>query len=339
MAFHGVFTLKSRLGSLIAKLLSRSRTRRNQLGFCYSWECLPKAVTKSEKFCVLVLDDDICLTTIVMKAVRMGLPSAEVLTARSVSEAQLLLTEFKIHFFILDVNLPDGTGIDFLREIHTKQPDARVMMMTSSPVANYEKATKDLGLLLFQQKPVNTKEIVKLVRSHYENMGHATTMLHANGQFAVSLTCLSALDIIQLKCVSNATLVLQIASPSGIGRVYFEEGQIVHADTGESGGEEAFEEILRWKGGQIKELAAVCKPPRTITEGWQGLLLNVCQRMDETDCVESTAQIAKGPTDILRKEPAADGASAGGVEAPPEDDFVVVATYDGEWSSAGKSKK
>jgi ActR/RegA family two-component response regulator len=296
-------------------------------------------VTKSEKFCVLVLDDDICLTTIVMKAVRMGLPSAEVLTARSVSEAQLLLTEFKIHFFILDVNLPDGTGIDFLREIRTKLPDARVMMMTSSPVSNYEKATKDLGLLLFQQKPVNTKEIVKLVRSHYENMGHATTMLHANGQFAVSLTCLSALDIIQLKCVSNATLVLQIASPSGIGRIYFEEGQIVHADTGESGGEEAFEEILRWKGGQIKELAAVCKPPRTITEGWQGLLLNVCQRMDETDCVESTAQIAKGPTDILKKEPAAERASSGGVEAPPEDDFVVVATYDGEWSSAGKSKK
>jgi len=296
-------------------------------------------VTKSEKFCVLVLDDDICLTTIVMKAVRMGLPSAEVLTARSVSEAQLLLTEFKIHFFILDVNLPDGTGIDFLREIRTKLPDARVMMMTSSPVSEHEKATKDLGLLLFQQKPVNTKEIVKLVRSHYENMGHATTLLHANGQFAVSLTCLSALDIIQLKCVSNATLVLQISSPRGIGRIYFEEGQIVHADTSESGGEEAFEEILRWKGGQIKELAAVCKPPRTITEGWQGLLLNVCQRMDETDRVESTAEIAKESNDILRKNPGAEGTSAAGDHVAPDDDFVVVATYDGEWSSAGKSKK
>jgi CheY-like chemotaxis protein len=296
-------------------------------------------VTKSEKFCVLVLDDDICLTTIVMKAVRMALPSAEVLTARSVSEARLLLTEFKIHFFILDVNLPDGTGIDFLREIRTKQPDARVMMMTASPVSEHEKATKDLGLLLFQQKPVNTKEIVKLVRSHYENMGHDTTLLHANGQFAVSLTCLSALDIIQLKCVSNATLVLQIASPSGIGRIYFEEGQIVHADTDGSGGEAAFEEILRWKGGQIKELVAVCKPPRTITEGWQGLLLNVCQRMDETDCVESTAEIAKVSTDILRKDAAVDGASAAKGEVAPDDDFVVVATYDGEWSSAAKSKK
>ena len=93
-------------------------------------------VTETEKFCVLVLDDDICLTTIVMKAVRKGLPEAEVLTARSVAEAQLLLSEFKIHFFILDVNLPDGTSINFLSDIRAKSPDARVMCGTPmSPAA------------------------------------------------------------------------------------------------------------------------------------------------------------------------------------------------------------
>ena len=139
--------------------------------------------------------------------------------------------------------------------------------------------------------------------------------------------------------VSNATLVLQVSSPSGIGRIYFESGQIVHADTAESGGEAAFEEILRWKGGQIKELAAVCKPPRTITEGWQGLLLNVCQRMDEIDCVDATSQITEGSAEVLRKVPAPDGPTAAGAEAAPDDDFVVVATYDGEWSSAANSKK
>ena len=74
------------------------------------WNVCLNAVSKTEKFCVLVLDDDICLTTIVMKAIRMDLPEAEVLTARTVAEARLLLSEFKIQFFILDVNLPDGTG-------------------------------------------------------------------------------------------------------------------------------------------------------------------------------------------------------------------------------------
>jgi CheY-like chemotaxis protein len=236
----------------------------------------------------MVLDDDICLTTIVTKALRTALPSAELLTARSVAEAQLLLSEYKIHFFILDVNLPDGTGIDFLCDVQTMHPDARVMMITASPLPEHEERSKELGVLLFRQKPVDTKELVKLVRTHYENTGHGTAIQNADGQFAVSLTCLSALDIIQLKCLSNATLVLQVASPSGIGRIYFENGQIVHAETSDTSGEAAFEQILRWKGGRIKEMAAAFKTPRTINTGWQGLLLNVAQRIDETSPVAFT---------------------------------------------------
>jgi len=239
-------------------------------------------VTKQEKFCVLLLDDDICLTTIVTKALRTGLPAAEVLTARSVAEAQLLVVEYKIHFFILDVNLPDGTGIDFLCDVRTFNPEARVMMITASPVPEYAERSKELGVLLFRQKPVDPKEIVKVVRSHCDNMGHGTSVQNADGQFAVSLTCLSAIDIIQLKCLSNATLVLQVASPSGIGRIYFDNGQIIHAETLDIQGEDAFEQILRWKGGRIKETTAFTKPPRTITTGWQGLLLNIAQRIDET---------------------------------------------------------
>lgn len=242
-------------------------------------------MNKPEKFCVLVLDDDICLTTMLAKALRTGLSSAEVLIARSIAEAQLLVSEYKIHFFILDVNLPDGTGIDFLCDIRTFNPEARVMMMTATAVPEHEERSKELGVLLFRQKPVDTKEIVKLARTYYENMGHATALQYADGQFAVSLTCLSAMEIIQLKCLSNATLVLQVASPSGIGRIYFEEGQIVHAETLDTKGEGAFEQILRWKGGRIKEMTAFTKPPRTITTGWQGLLLNVAQRIDETSTI------------------------------------------------------
>jgi hypothetical protein len=61
--------------------------------------------------------------------------------------------------------------------------------------------------------------------------------------------------------------------------------------------------------------------------------------MDETDRVESTTEIAKESNDILRKNPGAEGTSAAGDHVAPDEDFVVVATYDGEWSSAGKSKK
>ena len=238
-------------------------------------------MTKTEKFCVLVLDDDICLTTVVTKALRNGLPNAEVLTARSVAEAQLLLSEYKIQFFILDVNLPDGDGIDFLCDVRTLFPDARVMMVTSVALPQHEEQTRELGVLLYRQKPVDTREIIQLVRAQYESLGHGTAMHNADGSFAVSLTCLSALDIIQLKCLASASLVLQVVSPHGIGRIYFEDGEIIHAESPEHAGEAAFEQILRWKGGRIKELPAAFQPPRTINCGWQGLLLSVVQRIDE----------------------------------------------------------
>jgi CheY-like chemotaxis protein len=249
---------------------------------CPAGNLSAKPVTKNEEFCVLVLDDDICFTTIVAKALRNGLPDVEVLTARTVAEAQLLLSEFKIHFFILDIKLPDGDGIDFLCDLRTLFPDACAMMITASPLPPYEQQTKELGVLRFRQKPVDSKEIVQLVRSQYEKMGFGTTGQNADGAFAVSLTCLSALDIIQLKCLSSATLVLQVASPSGIGRIFFENGEIVHAETPDSRGEFAFEQILRWKGGRIKEMAPTSKSPRTINTGWQVLLLNVAQRIDES---------------------------------------------------------
>jgi response regulator RpfG family c-di-GMP phosphodiesterase len=245
-------------------------------------------VTKTEKFCVLVLDDDLCLTTVVSKALRKGLPNAEVLTARSVGEAQLLLSEYKIHFFILDVNLPDGDGIDFLCDVRTLFPEARVMMITASkPLPQQEEKTRELGVLLYRQKPVDTREMLQLVRDHYEVVDHSTSIQNADGSFAVSLTCLSALDIIQLKCLSSATLVLQVVSPHGIGKIYFEDGQIIHAESPESQGEPAFEQILRWKGGRIKELPLTQAPMRTIHTGWQGLLLNVAQRIDEAEPIQN----------------------------------------------------
>ena len=78
---------------------------------------------------------------------------------------------------------------------------------------------------------MDPKEIAKFVRTHYEtHRARHQRCKTSDGQFAVSLTCLSALDIIQLKCLSNATLILQITSPRGIGRIYFDNGQIIHAE-------------------------------------------------------------------------------------------------------------
>ena len=52
--------------------------------------------------------------------------------ARSLAEARLILQEDKVDFFILDINLPDGSGIDFILDVSMHNPEARVVPVPPS---------------------------------------------------------------------------------------------------------------------------------------------------------------------------------------------------------------
>jgi hypothetical protein len=94
---------------------------------------------------------------------------------------------------------------------------------------------------------------------------------------------LTVLYIIQLKCLNNTTHVINFRSRRhGWGRVHFQNGEIVHAETLRSKGMEALSEIIRWKGGYAEEFPDDTAVERTITGGWQGVLLMAAQAADET---------------------------------------------------------
>ena len=72
-----------------------------------------------------------------------------------------------------------------------------------------------------------------------------------------------------------------IARSPGFGRVYFKDGEIIHAETHTKEGVAAFNEIVSWRGGQVIEVHDQPEPPQTIHEGWQNLLLQAVQWTDE----------------------------------------------------------
>lgn len=234
----------------------------------------------AEQFCVLMLDDDAVITAVVTKAFRSGMPDAVVLTARTVAEAQILISEYACHFFILDVNLPDGTGIDFLCDLRTTCADARVVMITATPLPQHSDQMASLGVLLFREKPVDTREIVKLACQHRDQLFNQNRDQQPE-HFAASLSCLSSLDIIQLKCLTNVTQALEFTAGQHSGRIHFDKGAIVHAETSSALGEEALAQILSWRGGKVVEVSDAPEPPRTIWSNWQALLLQMAQQLDE----------------------------------------------------------
>jgi DNA-binding NtrC family response regulator len=238
-------------------------------------------VITREKFSVLILEDSETLLKSIAHAVRALLPEVTIQTARTVAEAQQIIAEARIHFYILETNLPVGSGIDFLCDLRTFAPEARVVMMSETLTSEQEQQLHKLGMLQHFPKPLEVGALAQLVQTHHNFMTSSTGQLDAKGEFAVSLTCPSALDIIQLKCLASATIMLQISSGHGTGRIYFNHGDIVHAEIGAQRGERAFEKILRWKGGRIKEVPLEAIPERSITTDWQGLLLRIAQNIDE----------------------------------------------------------
>ncbi len=78
---------------------------------------------------ILVVDDERTLRY----ALREGLSEEgyRVETAGDIAEALALLTRDEFHLALLDQKLPDGSGLDLLKQIRTRYPEMQVVVMTA----------------------------------------------------------------------------------------------------------------------------------------------------------------------------------------------------------------
>jgi CheY-like chemotaxis protein len=245
-------------------------------------------------FTILILEDSSVLVAQLSQAFRQQLPGVRVLTARTVAEGQVLIAEYPIDLFILDIHLPDGSGIDFLCDIQTTTPDSKVIMMTAVPLPEYKEKAEGLGVIRFFEKPVNPNAICTLAQVYRDKAAAlknpllvatpspSTVPVPTADAFTGALSSLTMVDIIQLKCLGRATQAIDFIRPDKPkGRIYFRLGEIIHAETDHFYGVDAFNEIVSWRGGKLQEVPAAEEPTRSIQTDWQSLLLAAVQRMDE----------------------------------------------------------
>jgi ActR/RegA family two-component response regulator len=242
---------------------------------------IPVRITRHLKtFSVMVIEDDLVTSITLCKAIRVGIPDALVLTAHSLAEARLTLQEYTVNCFILDVNLPDGSGIDFIFDLTMKNPDANIVLMTNTPLPEYRDQAEAFGVLHFMAKPLDHKRLLAIVLE-----GRALPVAiskEENSLFNAALSRLTVLEIIQLKCLNNTTQAIDFKSARhGLGQVYFQNGEIIHAETALSKGMAALIEIVRWKGGHAEEVLDGSAAERTIMSSWQSTLLTAAQALDE----------------------------------------------------------
>lgn len=229
---------------------------------------------------ILVLEDSQVLLTKLTNELKQQFPDLQILPARSVAEAQLLLNEFDINIFILDIFLPDGSGIDFLCDVKTIIPESHAIIMTAQQVPNLKQQAEELGVVRFFQKPVDTNSLFKVIQKIL-TPEPAAPASDSPQSFVASLGGLSTVDIIQLKCLARSTQVLKFTRGDGkSAKLYFQRGEIVHAVTDTQQGLDAFNDVVSWKGGRVEESAEPIAE-QTIQKGWESLLMDAVRMIDE----------------------------------------------------------
>lgn len=244
---------------------------------------------------VLILEPDEKLAGEIASAVTEAVPGAQSALTRSVAEAQHRAVSQKPDLFVLDVDSVYDSAQEFIYDLRTSHPKARAIVLTASHFSAQREAVAGLGAMHFLEKPFPRGDFITLVEALLAPEGSKE-----GERFQGTLSDLHIADIIQLKCISGATSMLEFTGPKGEkARVYFENGQVRHASAPGKEGREAFNQIVDWKGGVISEVPVPDQTPRTITLDWQVLLMEAVRSIDETRGTEP------GKTGIVPGEQAA----------------------------------
>lgn len=97
--------------------------------------------------------------------------------------------------------------------------------------------------------------------------------------FRGNVTNTSLPDVIQLICIGRNSCRIKVRSGVRKGVISIQEGEIVHAETDQLDGEEAFYEIVGWELGMF-DCDSQTPEKQTIQESWDFLLMEAMRRLE-----------------------------------------------------------
>src|SRR2546428_6873377 len=199
----------------------------------------------------------------------------EIRTALTGSRALSMLESDKYALLILDLHMPKMDGLQVLAIARRKYPELRVVILTAVRDEQFRSRAYAMGVDQYWIKPETDQEMGLFMES-IETLLNSEVQGGFRGVHSKSLV-----DIIQLECLSQSSSVLKISNGAVSGKIWFNNGDVIDAESQDLGGEAAFRKILSWKTGNFEILPADPERPRTIFNSYQGLLLESAQALDE----------------------------------------------------------
>lgn len=105
--------------------------------------------------------------------------------------------------------------------------------------------------------------------------------------FTVKLEGANLFDLIQFECMDNERKVLRVHAQGRVGTLFFRDGNLVHAVSGDLVGEHAVRSMLGWQDGTIVHTHAAWPSHESILSSWQSVLLHAATAQDEVSRIDN----------------------------------------------------
>ena len=234
-------------------------------------------MSNGHKHNILFVDDDAdFLLTLRDLYEMMSEHSWQIFSATSANQALEILDIQRIDLVVVDVNMPVIDGIQFIGMLQRRHPKLKRAVLTG--LASPEKRTAALanGADLFIEKASSPEGY----RSIFAMLGELLQWMPREG-FQGVLRKVGLNDVIQMECLARNSSVLEIYNEHVLGRIYIQDGQLIHAIGGDLKGEPALYKLLSLPGGSF-ELAQFEHPPeKTLGGSWEMLLMEAARVRDE----------------------------------------------------------
>ncbi|MER7276705.1 response regulator [Dactylosporangium sp. NPDC000244] len=119
---------------------------------------------------VLLVEDEelnrVLVRAILARAGAAAVRDADLLEAGSIADARAALAAHDVDVVLLDVNLPDGNGLELAAEMQAAPERPTVIALTASVLPHERAAAMDAGCDAFLDKPYAAADLVTLLANH-----------------------------------------------------------------------------------------------------------------------------------------------------------------------------
>ncbi|MGH7978036.1 MAG: response regulator, partial [Limisphaerales bacterium] len=245
-------------------------------------------MTNGAQHQILFVDDDAdFLLTLRDLYEMMSEHSWQIHSATSANQALELLDSQKIDLVVVDVNMPVIDGIQLIGILQRRHPKLKRAVLTGLATPEKRAASLANGADLFIEKATSPEGY----KSVFAMLGELLQWAPREG-FQGLLRKVGLQDVIQMECLARNSSILEVYNQSVLGRIYIEEGQLVHAVAGDITGEQALYKLLSLPGGSFELAQFEAPPEKSLAGQWEMLLMEAARVKDENAALGKSDEAA-----------------------------------------------